>query len=219
MSGEKTFYFSFKLESQSGNRTRDLQLSKQAALTTVPGPPPWFVGGIGNLDGPARYRSLCGVPGRPHKDGRRLEIMKYYNPKCGRFPDGRSLRTIDRCSPPEWASAQNRTELVVLAAAWASVTPYLDWHTYWVTPHTIIPRGRGGGAGIRALYLWISSHNLAEWAVSQTAILYRCSVFQRQTTVTAYLYSKQLLLFVFELQDSLLPSSTGILTVCKNKQQ
>ena len=145
MSGEKTFYFSFKLESQSGNRTRDLQLSKQAALTTVQGPPPWFVCGIGNLDGPARYRSLCGVPGRPHKDGRRLEIMKYYNPKCGRFPDGRSLRTIDRCSPPEWASAQNRTELVVLATAWAPVTPYSDWHTYWVTPHTIIPRGMGVG--------------------------------------------------------------------------
>ena len=34
---------------------------------------------------------------------------------------------------------------------------------------------------------------------------------QRQTAVTAYLKSKQLLLFFFELQDSLLPSSTGIL--------
>ena len=35
---------------------------------------------------------------------------------------------------------------------------------------------------------------------------------QLQTAVTGYLKSNQLLLFVFELQDSLLPSSTGILT-------
>ena len=35
---------------------------------------------------------------------------------------------------------------------------------------------------------------------------------QSQTAVTAYFLSKQLLLFVFELQDYLLPSSTGILT-------
>ena len=35
---------------------------------------------------------------------------------------------------------------------------------------------------------------------------------QRQTAVTAYMKSKQLLLFVFEQQDSLLPSSCGILT-------
>ena len=35
---------------------------------------------------------------------------------------------------------------------------------------------------------------------------------QRQTTVAAGFSGKQLLLFVFELQDSLLPSSTGILT-------
>ena len=38
------------------------------------------------------------------------------------------------------------------------------------------------------------------------------SYVQRQIAVTAYLQSKQLQLFVFELQDSLLPSSTGILT-------
>ena len=31
------------LEGQSGVRTRDLPLSKQAALTTAPGPPPYFV--------------------------------------------------------------------------------------------------------------------------------------------------------------------------------
>ena len=35
---------------------------------------------------------------------------------------------------------------------------------------------------------------------------------QRQTAVTAHLKSEQLLLFAFELQDSLLSSSTGILT-------
>ena len=35
---------------------------------------------------------------------------------------------------------------------------------------------------------------------------------KRQTAVTAYFSSKQLLLFAFELQDSHLPSSTGILT-------
>ena len=40
---------------------------------------------------------------------------------------------------------------------------------------------------------------------------------QRQTAVTAYLKSKQLLLFVFELQDSLLPSSTGILTAVQRQ--
>ena len=33
---------------------------------------------------------------------------------------------------------------------------------------------------------------------------------QRQTEVTAYFSSKQLLLFVFELQDSLLPSRNGM---------
>ena len=41
---------------------------------------------------------------------------------------------------------------------------------------------------------------------------YGCNAVLRQTAVTAYFTSKQLLLFVFELQDSLLPSSTGILT-------
>ena len=35
---------------------------------------------------------------------------------------------------------------------------------------------------------------------------------RRQTAVTAYFISKQLLLFVFELQDSLLSSSSGIMT-------
>ena len=40
---------------------------------------------------------------------------------------------------------------------------------------------------------------------------------QRQTAVTAYFTSKQLLLFVFELQDSLLPSSTGILTAVQRQ--
>ena len=38
MSGEDLF--SFKLEGQSGVQTRDLRFSKQAALTTTPGPPP-----------------------------------------------------------------------------------------------------------------------------------------------------------------------------------
>ena len=36
------------------------------------------------------------------------------------------------------------------------------------------------------------------------------SAVQRQTAVTAYFSCDQLLLFVFELQDPLLPSSTGI---------
>ena len=38
MSGEKTFSF-LKFEGQSGVQTRDLRLSKQAALTTAPRPP------------------------------------------------------------------------------------------------------------------------------------------------------------------------------------
>ena len=38
-------FFSLKLEGQSGVRTRDLRLSKQAALTTAPGPPPFYCGG------------------------------------------------------------------------------------------------------------------------------------------------------------------------------
>ena len=37
VSGEETFCF---FEGQSGVRTRDLRLSKQAAFTTAPGPPP-----------------------------------------------------------------------------------------------------------------------------------------------------------------------------------
>ena len=40
---------------------------------------------------------------------------------------------------------------------------------------------------------------------------------QRQTAVTADLKSQQSLLFVFELQDSLLPSSTGILTAMQRQ--
>ena len=40
---------------------------------------------------------------------------------------------------------------------------------------------------------------------------------QRHTAVTAYSESKQLLLFVFVLQDSLLPSSTGILTAMQRQ--
>ena len=42
-------------------------------------------------------------------------------------------------------------------------------------------------------------------------------MIQRQTAVTAYLSSKQLLMFGFELQDSLLPSSTGILTAVQRQ--
>ena len=37
--GEESFCF-LKLEGQSGVRTRDFRLSKQAALTTAPEPPP-----------------------------------------------------------------------------------------------------------------------------------------------------------------------------------
>ena len=40
---------------------------------------------------------------------------------------------------------------------------------------------------------------------------------QMLTAVTAYFTSNQLLLFVFELQDSLLPSSTGILTAAQRQ--
>ena len=36
----KNFFDSLKLEGQSGVRTRNLRLSKQAALSTAPGPPP-----------------------------------------------------------------------------------------------------------------------------------------------------------------------------------
>ena len=39
VSGEKTFVF-LKLECQSGGRTSDLRLAKQAALTIAPGPRP-----------------------------------------------------------------------------------------------------------------------------------------------------------------------------------
>ena len=40
----KNIFVSLKLEGQDGARTHDLQLSKQAALTTAPGPPPIFLG-------------------------------------------------------------------------------------------------------------------------------------------------------------------------------
>ena len=40
---------------------------------------------------------------------------------------------------------------------------------------------------------------------------------KRQTAVADYFSSKQLLLFVFELQDSLLPSSTDILTAVQRQ--
>ena len=40
---------------------------------------------------------------------------------------------------------------------------------------------------------------------------------QKQTAVTAYLTSEQLLLFVFELQDSLLQSSNAILTTMQKQ--
>ena len=42
-------------------------------------------------------------------------------------------------------------------------------------------------------------------------------VMESQTAVTAYFSSKPLLLFVFDLQDSLLPSSTGILTAVQRQ--
>ena len=38
---EKKHFASLKVEGQSGIRTRDLRLSKQAALTTAPWPSPW----------------------------------------------------------------------------------------------------------------------------------------------------------------------------------
>ena len=38
--GSPQYFVSLKLEGQSGVRTHDLLLSKQAALTTAPGPPP-----------------------------------------------------------------------------------------------------------------------------------------------------------------------------------
>ena len=41
---------------------------------------------------------------------------------------------------------------------------------------------------------------------------------QRQTAVTAYFKNEQLLLFVCALQDSLLPSSNGILTALLQRQ-
>ena len=40
VSREGTFFVSLKPKSQNGFRNRDLRLSKQAALTTAPGPPP-----------------------------------------------------------------------------------------------------------------------------------------------------------------------------------
>ena len=43
------------------------------------------------------------------------------------------------------------------------------------------------------------------------------SAVQRQTAVTAYFSSEQLLLFVFELQDSLLPSSTDMSSVMQRQ--
>ena len=47
-----------------------------------------------------------------------------------------------------------------------------------------------------------------------TCMLYAA---ERQTAVTAYLESKLLLLFAFELQDSLLPTSTGIMTAVQRQ--
>ena len=45
--GKKHFDY-LKLEDQSGARTRDLRHSKQAAITTAPGPPPYSVGILGH---------------------------------------------------------------------------------------------------------------------------------------------------------------------------
>ena len=41
-SARKKHFVSLKIESKSGVRIRDLRLSKQAALTTAPGPPPLY---------------------------------------------------------------------------------------------------------------------------------------------------------------------------------
>ena len=43
------------------------------------------------------------------------------------------------------------------------------------------------------------------------------TALQSQTAVTAYFLCEQLLLFVFELQDSLPPLSTGILTTVQRQ--
>ena len=51
-------FVALKLEGQSGARTRDLRHSKRAALTTVPGPPPFV-----------QYSTYFGV-------------TYMYNPKC-----------------------------------------------------------------------------------------------------------------------------------------
>ena len=48
-------------------------------------------------------------------------------------------------------------------------------------------------------------------------LAYLLTAVQRQTAVTPYLKSKLLLLFVFDLQDSLLSSSTGILTAAQRQ--
>ena len=61
----KKHFVSLKLEGQSGVRTRDLRLSKQAALTTAPGSPPTCMGNIAQLrNSDITHKVECGVGSR-----------------------------------------------------------------------------------------------------------------------------------------------------------
>ena len=74
---------------------------------------------------------------------------------------------------------------------------------------------------VTAVCLWAAGFSSAieYWHTECRAKTNSCclSVMQGQTAVTAYLKSEQLLQFVFELQDSLLPSSTGILNAAQRQ--
>ena len=55
VSGKK-YFVSIEIEDQSGARTRDLRLSKQTALTTVPGPPQYPANNVGLMLDQCRTR-------------------------------------------------------------------------------------------------------------------------------------------------------------------
>ena len=71
--------------------------------------------------------------------------------------------------------------------------------------------------GQRCLTSWTTMPHNDILSDPYQLIVCKGSTALRQTAVTAYFSSKQLLLFVFELQDSLLPSSTGILTAVQRQ--
>ena len=73
---------------------------------------------------------------------------------------------------------------------------------------------------LRVYSCMLHLHNLRNqltFYVENKLMIYVCAAMRRQIEVAAYFTSKQLLLFVYKLQDSLLPSSTGILTAVQRQ--